>query len=75
MTGYKDWLINFKKLPPDHLINIITGEVIEVEGIGNIQLNIIINRNLNIILLINIYYYLGLDINLMLFGKLKRNGI
>ena len=53
----------------------VTGKVIEVEKIGNIQLNIIINKNLDTILLINIYYYPGLDTNLMLFGKFEQNGI
>ena len=42
---------------------------------GNIQLNTIINRNLDITLLINIYYYLGLDVNFILFNKFEQNGI
>ena len=75
MTGCKDWLINFKKLPSGYPINIVTGEVIEVERIDNIQLNTIIDGNLDIILLIDIYYYPGLDANLMLFNKLKQNSI
>ena len=75
ITGCKDWLINFKKLLSGHLMDTIIGEVIKVEKIGNIQLNTIINRNLDIILLINIYYYPGLDVNLMLFNKFKWNDI
>ena len=52
-------------------MDIITKKVIKIEKIGNIQFNIIINGNLDIILLINIYYYLDLDANLILFGKFK----
>ena len=56
-------------------MDIVIGEVIKVKKISNIQLNIIINRNLDTVLLINIYYYLNLDANLILFNKFKWNGI
>ena len=36
MTGYKDWLINFKKFPPGYLMDTIIKKIIKVEKIGNI---------------------------------------
>ena len=75
ITNHKDWLINFKKFPPNHPINIIIKKVIKIKEIGSIQLNIIINKNLDTILLTDIYYYPGLNTNLILFGKFKWNNI
>ena len=36
ITSRKDWLINFKKLPPGYLIDTITGKIIKIEKISNI---------------------------------------
>ena len=36
IIGCKDWLINFKKFLSEHLMDIVTREVIEIEKINNI---------------------------------------
>ena len=75
MTGRRDWLLNFKKIPASHPMETVTGEVVKAEGIGNVQLETIICGQPDTVQLKEVYYYPGLDANLISFGKLERNGM
>ena len=56
-------------------MEIVTGEIIYVKNIGSVQLHIIVKGKLEEVKLMKIYYYPGLNLNLISLGYLKKNKI
>ena len=75
MTGRKDWIDNFRAMTPSHAMETATGQTVRAEGIGSVQLHTIVEGKLDEVKLTNVYYYPGLDSNLISLGQLERTGV
>ena len=75
MTGRKDWINGFRTMLPSNAMETATGQTVRAEGIGSVQLHTMVEGKLEEIKLTNVYYYPGLDSNLISLGQLDRTGV
>ena len=74
MTGRRDWIDNFRPMAPCNPMETATKEIVRAEGIGTVQFHVIVKGRLEEFKLTKVYYYPGLDSNLISFGHLEEKG-